>query len=413
MDSSLRKAKNILVKYNQEHLLQFYNSLNDSEKNILVNQILNIDFEKILDLYNNSKIYNKCSIGMISPLKHINKSNISKDEYNKYVSIGENFIQKSRFAVVTMAGGQGTRLGIKGPKGTFELDILPKKSLFEIICEKLKNANLKYNISIPWYIMTSTQNHEKTVNFFEERNYFNYGKNNVIFFKQSNLPLIDLDGKLILAEPYLINEGSNGNGDVFKAMKNNNIISDMKSKDIELVFFSGVDNVLLKPVDPLFIGLTLYNNKEIAAKTIFKENANSKDWVFARKNNKPGIINCSDFVEEITELKDENGNYLYRELNILEHLFTINAIEKVSTVELPYHLAFRKNPFVNYEGMKQVPESPNTYKFETFIFDAFNYFDDIQLLRVDDEEEFSPIKSFNGKYNPERAKIMYKKCYNV
>ena len=196
-------------------------------------------------------------------------------------------------------------------------------------------------------------------------------------------------------------------------MKNNNIISDMKSKDIELVFFSGVDNVLLKPVDPLFIGLTLYNNKEIAAKTIFKENANSKDWVFARKNNKPGIINCSDFVEEITELKDENGDYLYRELNILEHLFTIKAIEKVSTVELPYHLAFRKNPFVNYEGMKQVPESPNTYKFETFIFDAFNYFDDIQLLRVDDEEEFSPIKSFNGKYNPERAKIMYKKCYNV
>lgn len=413
MDSKLQKAKNILIKYNQEHLLQFYDNLNDSEKNILINQILNIDFEKILDLYNNSKIYNKCSIGMISPLKHIDKLKLSKDELNKYINVGENFIKKSKLAVVTMAGGQGTRLGIKGPKGTYQLDILPKKSLFEIICDKLKFANSKYNILIPWYIMTSTQNHEKTVQFFEERNYFDYGKNNIIFFKQSNLPLIDLNGKLILSELYLINEASNGNGDVFKAMKNNNIISDMKSKNIELVFFSGIDNVLLKPVDPLFIGLMLYNNKKIAAKTIFKENANSKEWVFAKKNNKPSIINCSDFVEEITNLKDENGNYLYRELNILEHLFTITAIEKISNMELPYHLAFRKNPFVNYEGMKQVPEIPNTYKFETFIFDSFNYFDDIQLLRVDDEEEFSPIKSFNGKYNPERAKIMFKKCYNV
>ena len=104
---------------------------------------------------------------------------------------------------------------------------------------------------------------------------------------------------------------------------------------------------------------------------------------------------------------DNNGNYLYRDINMLAHLFNISAIELVCNKSLPYHRAFKKNTYVNDEGMKQVPESANTFKFETFIFDAFSFFDDIKLLRVVDEEEFAPIKDFNGVHNPEVAKNMY------
>ena len=92
---------------------------------------------------------------------------------------------------------------------------------------------------------------------------------------------------------------------------------------------------------------------------------------------------------------------------MLAHIFSISAIELVANKKLPYHRAFKKNTFVNEEGMKQVPESPNTFKFETFIFDAFSYFDDILLLRVNDIDEFAPIKDFNGVHNPEIAKDLY------
>lgn len=312
-----------------------------------------------------------------------------------------------------LLGGQGTRLGYHGPKGTFELDIVPKKSLFEILCDNLKEANKKFNVIIPWYIMTSSYNDTDTKNFFEEKNFFGYPKDSIFFFKQSELPLIDVSGKLILEETYKIKEVSNGNGDVFSSMKKHGILKSMKENRIEWIFFSGVDNVLLKVIDSLLLGLTISHNNLIASKTLFKKNANDKDWIFARKNGKPSIINSCHFTVSMKEAKNSKGNFLYREINMLAHLFNISVLEKVAQVSLPYHRAFKKNTFVNEEGMKQVPENPNTFKFETFIFDAFSLFNDIELLRVEENDEFAPIKDFNGKHNPEVAQKLYEKKFQL
>lgn len=407
MIEDLKRAKDILKKYNQEHLLNFYDELNDDEKNMLIEQICNIDFDKIFNLYEASKTDEVIPTNLIEPLPYIDKSKLSMDEINFYSNIGSKFISQNKFAVVTMAGGQGTRLGYKGPKGTFELELTPKKSLFEIVCDYLKCANKKYNTTIYWYIMTSIYNDADTQKFFKDKNYFGYDKEHIIFFKQSQLPLIDINGNLILEELYKVKEASNGNGDVFDSMEKHHVIEHMKNNNIEWLFIAGVDNVLLDPTDTLFLGITADSNCKIASKTLLKKDVNNPDWIFARKNGKPAIINSCHLSDEMKIAKDDNGNYLYREMNMLAHLFHISAIEKLSYEKLPYHRAFKKNTYVNEEGMKQVPESPNTFKFETFIFDAFSLFDDIKLLRVKAEDEFSPIKDFNGVHNPEIAKNMY------
>ena len=307
----------------------------------------------------------------------------------------------------------GTRLGYKGPKGTFELDIIPKKSLFEILCDNLKEANKKYNVTIPWYIMTSIYNQKDTIKFFEINNYFNYPKEYIKFFNQSELPLIDISGNLFLDEIYKIKEASNGNGDVFNSMKKNGIIDEMKNNNIKWIFFSGIDNVILDIVDPLFIGITIDNNMLLGSKTLFKQDYSSKEWIFVRKDGKPAIIDCNYLSEPMKIRKGKDGKYLYREINILAHLFHISAIEKISNMSLPYHRAFKKNDFINDEGMKQVPDKPNTFKFETFIFDAFSLFDDMLLLRVEADDEFAPIKDFTGPHNPEIAKELYKKKHDL
>ena len=306
----------------------------------------------------------------------------------------------------------GTRLGYKGPKGTFELETIPKKSLFEIVCDYLKNTNKKCNCNIYWYIMTSRYNDEATKKFFKARNYFGYDKDHIIFFKQSELPLIDIEGNLLLEELYEIKEASNGNGDVFNSMKKNNIIEHMKEHDIKWVSFAGVDNVLLDPTDSIFLGATIRSKNHIASKTLFKKDIFGPEWVFARRDGKPAIINSTHLTDNMKVQKDKNGHSLYREMNMLSHLFDISAIEFLANQELPYHRAFKKNTYVNEEGMKQIPEEPNTFKFETFIFDAFSFFDDIFLFRVLEEEEFAPIKNFNGIHNPEVAKDMYEKKFN-
>lgn len=401
------KTSNILEKFNQEHLFKFYDELDDIQKDFLCRQICRINFSQIFNLYEASKKDEVIPCNLIEPLPYFDKSSISNQDKTTYINIGENCIKNSEFAVVTMAGGQGTRLGYKGPKGTFELDIVPKKSLFEILCDNLKTANKKYNVTIPWYIMTSIYNDDDTKNFFKEHNYFGYPENYVFFFKQSQLPLIDINSNLILEETYKIKEASNGNGDVFEALKRCNLIEDMKNKNIKWIFFSGVDNVTLDIVDPVFLGLTINSGYEIGSKTLLKHDVNSSDWIFARRNGKPSIINCCHLNDDMKTAKDSAGHDLYREINMLAHIFSLSAIETVANKKLPYHRAFKKNTFVNDEGMKQVPESPNTFKFETFIFDAFSYFDNILLMRVNEADEFAPIKDFNGPHNPEVAKDLY------
>ena len=191
----------------------------------------------------------------------------------------------------------------------------------------------------------------------------------------------------------------------------------MMEKGIRWISFGGIDNVLLKNVDPFFLGLTMDKKEKIASKSIFKKGALEKTAVYCKKNGKPSILYYDDIDLEISEQKDENGLYLYRESNMLSHLMHIDAVEYVSNKVLPYHRAYKKNAFVNFEGMKQVPDKPNTFKFENFIFDAFSYFDNMLLLRVDENEEFAPIKDFTGIYNPDTAKEKYekylKKCHNI
>lgn len=413
MDDKIKIAKEILKKYNQEHLLYFYDELSEEEKNILINQILNIDFEKIINLYLNSKKNEILSDIEISPLPHIEKDKLTDNELNYHIQIGEAVIKNNQVAIVTMAGGQGTRLGYKGPKGTYMLNLKPiKKSLFQIIAENIIETNNKYNVVIPWYIMTSEENHNQTISFFAINNFFGYPKEKIKFFKQNKLPLINTEGKLILQEPYLIKEASNGNGNVFQSMEKANIIKDMHNLGIKWICFGGIDNVLLKNVDPLFLGLTIGNNMEIASKSIFKKEPLEKTAVYCNKNGKPSILDYDDITLELSESKiSDTDTYLYREANMLSHIMSLNAIEKVKDIELKYHRAYKKNAFVNFEGVKQVPDKPNTFKFENFIFDAFSYFDDMLLLRVNENEEFAPIKDFTGIYNPDSAIEKYNNFY--
>lgn len=407
MEDKLNKVKEILSKYNQEHLIQFYPELTENQKSDLLNQIFKIDFEEILDLYEKSKLEVLNSTENIEPLNYTIKDLLSASQKKHLFSIGVKAIKSGKVGVITLAGGQGSRLGFNGPKGTFCLDIKPKKSLFEILCDYLKYYSLKYKVNIPWYIMTSTDNYFDTISFFEQNNFFDYGRNNIVFFVQENMPIIDINGKLVLSEIYKVNLASNGNGNLFSSLRKANLIKDMEQKKLQWLFVGGIDNVLLDPLDPIFIGNTIDSKFEIGSKTLFKESPSDISWVFARKNGKPAIVDCENFTEEISKLKDISGKYLYREKNMLAHIFSLKAIKQMANISLPYHRAFRKNAFVNFEGMKEVPESPNIYKFEQFVFDAFSYFDNIALLRVNADNEFAPIKDFNSKYNPEIAAKKY------
>ena len=405
MDTELHDTMQILKKYNQEHLLNFYDELTEPEKETLLSQIHNIDFDKINKLYISSTKDDSIPYDRISPIPFVSKSKLSKKEIDHYSKIGNEFISKEKLAIITLAGGQGTRLGYKGPKGSYEIDVPPKKSLFEFACDNLKKLNQLTGISLRWYIMTSPANDTATKNYFESKDFFGYPKDKIKFFVQNTLPIIDVDTNVILETPYSIKSGSNGNGDVFKAFSSAGFIDELEQNNIEWVFIGGIDNILLKLVDPLFLGLTISGHYEIASKSIRKLDLYSPDWVFANVDGHPSIIDPKNL---------QNNNFeSYNQKNILAHLFSINALKKLPDVDLPYHRAFKKCDFINSEGMKEVPLKPNSFKFEKFIFDAFSIFDRILLLEVESSEEFAPIKAFTGNETPETALDLYKKYYHL
>lgn len=391
----------LLKKYNQEHLIEIIEKMNHDKQEKIIDDIKKIDFEEINRLFLKLNEKNDTH-DEIEPIEYIE----SKSIVGKFENKGKEIIKNNKYAVITMAGGQGTRLGHNGPKGTYILNINGKeKTIFEILSEKLVNAKKDYGVDIPWYIMTSSNNDKTTRDFFAKNN--DFGLNNVHFFTQMDIPVLDENGKLLIGEDFLIKKAGNGNGGIYNALKYNGVLEEMKENGIEWVFISNVDNILVNMVDPLFLGLNYMEGTEIASKSIFKNQANEKLGIFCKRNGKNGIIEYTETSEKMKSLKDENGKFVYGQGNISEHLFSLNALNKLKDVNLKYHIAHKRNVYLNEKMELVIPDKLNTYKFEQFIFDGFEKFENMTLMCVEREKEFAPIKNAIGTDSPETAIALY------
>ena len=415
MDNILEENRAILKKYNQEHLLRGYDKLDEKHKKELLNQIANIDFELISMLYDNTKKESLKNHDEIKPMEYLDKYKLN-EKYKFYEEIGKKTIKEEKLAAVTMAGGQGTRLGHDGPKGTYDLGLDSHKSLFELLADGLKLEEKKYNVTIPWFIMTSRENNKQTLEFFEKNKYFGFKKDvNIFFFMQGELPMVDTEGKILIGEDGLIKQAADGHGGIYESLVKSEMTDKMKHLGIEWVFIAGVDNCLVKMVDPVLIGTAIDKKVTVACKSIVKSNPHEKVGVFCRRNGKPSVIEYSEISNEMAEAIDEKGELLYGESHILCNLFNLEAVERMGKTPLPYHSAFKKTKYIDKDGKLVIPDSPNAYKFEAFLFDAFSEVDDMAILRVKREEEFAPVKNSDdiGVDCPKTARELYEKFHHL
>lgn len=415
MEDTLEEARVILKKYNQEHLLNGFDKLDEKKQKKLLEQISSIDFELINKLYENTKDSSNNNDDKIEPMEYLDKYKLN-EKYKYYENLGKQAIKSGKLAAVTMAGGQGTRLGHNGPKGTFDIGLDSHKSLFELLCDYLKEEGKKYGVTIPWFIMTSRENNEETLSFFEKNKFFGYQKNkDIFFFVQGELPVVDTEGKILIGEDGLIKQAADGHGGIYESLVKSGMTEKMKQLDIEWVFIGGVDNCLVKMVDPVLMGVAIDKGVTVACKSIVKANPHEHVGVFCKRNGKPGVIEYTEITDEMAEAVDENGELLYGESHILCNLFNLEAVERMGATPLPYHSAFKKARFINKDGDLVVPDSPNSYKFEAFLFDAFSEVDDMAILRVKREEEFAPVKNSDdaGVDCPSVARKMYEDFYHL
>ncbi|MBN3554048.1 UTP--glucose-1-phosphate uridylyltransferase [Fictibacillus nanhaiensis] len=386
--------------YDQGHLLTFYNELNATEKESLLEQISGINFEEIEKAYKQLSNRSFKQRSEITPIEYESISNLSDSERKMYEERGLQLLREKKVAVVLLAGGQGTRLGHDGPKGTISFSDSTKQSLFALQAERLRKIEKKTDSIVPWYIMTSPINDKETRDYFRNNNYFNCNPNQIFFFKQDLIPTITPKGKLILESKSKISMAPNGNGGVFTSMKSNGVLRELAEKGIKWVFFNNIDNALVQVADPLFIGFADKKGSRVASKAVKKREPGEKVGIFCLSEGRPSVIEYSEMSEE--ECEDEN----FFNSNIGIHLFSLSFLKDTVNINLPYHFAHKIIPTINENGKTIKSNAPNGYKLEKFYFDIFKYAESMSVLQVLREKEFAPVKNRSGEDSLESARKM-------
>lgn len=343
----------------------------------------------------------------------IDSSATTKEQWQE---IGLEAISKGEVGVILMAGGQGTRLGSSSPKGCYNIGLPSNKSLFQIQAEKLfkiqKLANEKYKTDskISWYIMTSKPTRNDTEQFFIDNQYFGLDSSQVTFFNQGTLPCFDKDGdKILLESQDAIAESPDGNGGLYKAIYTNGLLKDFENKGIKHIHMYCVDNVLVRVADPIFIGFSIEKKFQLSTKVVRKRDASESVGLIVLDDDlqRPAVIEYSEIDSKLSEQKDSNGLLSFRAANIVNHYYSVELLQNSITQWidnqefLPFHIAYKKIPSLNSEGVFHKPSEPNGIKLEQFIFDVFKSIELSRFgcLEVERSEEFSPLKNASGAKN--------------
>jgi len=392
-------------KYGQEQLLKYVDELSPAEADKLKAQIEELDFDVLSALSESNEVLKR---GKITPLESLELSEIEKhkDEYEK---AGIEALKAGKVAAVLLAGGMGTRLGSDAPKGVFNIGKTRDLYIFECLINNMMKVVDRIGRYIRLYVMTSDLNYEATVSFFNEKNFFGYPKDQVIFFKQAMAPCCDMNGKVFLESKSKVSTSPNGNGGWFLSMIRSKVIDDVKKNGIEWFNVFAVDNVLQYICDPVFIGATILNKRDIGAKVVRKNHPDEKVGVVCLEDGRPSVVEYYELTDSMRDEVDERGERVYNFGVILNYLFNVSSLEEIVKTSLPYHVVDKKIPYIDENGNLVKPEEPNGHKFEQLVLDMIHMSDSCLPFEVVREKEFAPIKNKTGIDSVESAQALLEK----
>jgi UDP-N-acetylglucosamine/UDP-N-acetylgalactosamine diphosphorylase len=395
--------------YGQEHIFKFIGELTDGDKDRFLRQADGINLQKLSDrtraLLPIDKKYVKLYLKDISwhvDFIDLPSSETDERKWDEAHRIGEDALRDGRVAVLTAAGGQGTRLGHEGPKGMFAVTPVKKKTLFQVFAEKIRFAEIKYGHRIPWFVMTSYRNHDRIVKFFEQNESF--GLADVYFFNQGILPAIDFSGKIMLEDKHSIAMHPDGHGGIFNAFVSSGLFEILDKVNIDIISYFQVDNPLVRCIDPHFIGFHIKQQSEMSCRMVRKTYPEEKVGIFCSMYNKTAVIEYTDLIKDFVYEKDIMGRLKFKAGNAAIHLFDRDFVRSIgmdnSIRELPIHATKKRIPTIDADGNHLDPDSANGVKFETFVFDALQFAESSLVLELDRRENFSPIKNMQGIDSP-------------
>jgi UDP-N-acetylglucosamine/UDP-N-acetylgalactosamine diphosphorylase len=388
----------------QEHVFRFWNDLPADGRRKLLEQVAELDFEELSALVSEHITHRRpvelpADLGP-APFVPLPRTDEARAERRRMHERGEELLRAGKVAAFVVAGGQGTRLGFDGPKGTFPVGPVSRRTLFQVFAEAILAARRAYGVPIPWYIMTSRANDRQTRDFFEAHNFFNLPRGDVKFFTQGRMPAVDLAGKLILAAKDELAWNPDGHGGSIRALARSGMLTDMAARGVEHISYFQVDNPLVPPIDPVFLGNHAETGSEMSSKMARKRDPLERVGAFCVSHGRLYVIEYSDLPSVLAHQQNPDGTLRFEAGSIAIHILARRFVERLSEGKrfgLPFHRAEKQIPCIDEAGRPVSPAEPNGIKFETFVFDALPLAQRTMILEIDRACEFSPVKNPDGE----------------
>jgi UDP-N-acetylglucosamine/UDP-N-acetylgalactosamine diphosphorylase len=311
---------------------------------------------------------------------------------------GESLIRRGKVGCLILAGGQGTRLGFDGPKGSVPVSPIKGKTLFQLFCERTKAASIWSGHPLPLCVMTSASNHVQTIEFLQKHNYFGLPSSQVFFIEQEMLPLLDDRGDWLLESPGKIAEGPDGNGHALRLFFEQGIWETWKASGIEYLNVIFVDNALADPFDVEFVGFSERTGADAALKAIERLSPDEKMGILAKCDGKLKVIEYSEMPSYASQCALSNTGMFCISMEFIRYLC------QDLNVEFPLHLARKKAPVLLGTSKGFVQEIAQIWKCERFIFDLLDHTRTSAVLVCPRDKIYAPLKNATGEKSVETVK---------
>ncbi len=411
MNENLKKA---IIAAGQGHLLRYTGELSQEELAQFTAQLEAVDWSQIPAL-SAEYVLKRPDISIPSDLAPAEffplcpADGKMSELYQAADARGVELLKNGKVCCLTVAGGQGTRLGFDGPKGTYPIGPVSDLSLFGYFAGSIARASEKYGNQIDWYIMTSPINRAATEAFFEEKNFFGLPQESVFFFTQGTMPAFGTDGKLLMSSKHSLALSPDGHGGTLLALRKSGALDKMLAKGVEYISYFQVDNPLVPVVSPRFIGLSSLENAEMSAIMLSKTNSKEKLGNFCVSGGRTMIIEYSDLPDELAGKRNADGTLAFVAGSPAIHVLSVGFVDKLTaggTLRLPWHRADKKIACLDENGEVFTPSEPNGVKLESFIFDALPLASQVMILEGDRAEVFAPTKNATGVDSAESCRVM-------
>ena len=404
--------------------------LSAAESSALVAQLASIDVALVGELWRATMASEASLLDGSAPLALEPPSSVTvlagAPEAGAWRAAGLQDIAAGRVAALTLAGGQGTRLGSARPKGEYDIGLPSGKCIFQLQAERLRTLRALAAAAgggggggapLPWYVMTSPMTDAETRATFAAAGNWGLPAGDVFIFSQGTLPVLDASGALLLERGGSVASAPDGNGGVYRALHVSGAMADMAARGVTAVHAFAVDNAIVRPADPVFIGFCGARGADVGSKVTPKAGPHERVGVLCRRGGAPAVVEYTELPRELAEARDaETGALRFNAGNLCMHYYStafLNDACAPATLPKVYHAARKAVPAANEASGAPAPPPPrgappNGVKLESFIFDVFPAARAMAALEIAREDEFAPVKNAPGEKedSPDTARAL-------